>query len=67
MDVKSTTNKIIQEGDLEGRKVWLKCLREFLWELENIDNQQVKDLIKKYNIYFVEVDELPRVNLDFPE
>ena len=67
MEIRNTTNSLINEGDVEKRKSWLRCLRNMLLDLEGLRVTEVDNIFKKYNVYFLEKDDMPRVNLDFPD
>lgn len=68
MEIKNTTDKIIiYETDFEGTKTWLRCLRKMLLELDNLEDERIKNIFLKYNLYFLEYDEFPRINVNNPE
>ena len=51
------------QKSLNERKNYLRLLRNFVTDLENIGNEQVNDLMKRWKVAFVDIDEFPRVNL----
>ena len=65
--------------DLEHKKNYFKAWRMFIIELEEASrdvrfryindciSENIDSLIAKYNIHFVDIDDIPRVNIDFPK
>ena len=47
-------------------KGYFLCLRELLSDLESLNNEKINELFKKYEVSFVEIDDIPRVGLNFP-
>ncbi len=69
MDVRKETNfKIDWESSTEKaqieRKNYLNFIRKFLQDLENLNIAEVKQLMEKWKIHFVDIDNFPRVNFD---
>ena len=56
------------DGILDERKKYFNLLRRLIVEIENCDtNEEIKDVFKKYNVCFADVDEIERVNIEEPE
>lgn len=74
MELKFSTNhKIDWNADtpeaIADKKHWFYLLRAMLIDLEQMDGDvlAVQRLLKKYNVYFIKIDDMPRVNLDDPK
>ncbi len=53
---------------LDDRKHYFNMLRRLIVEIDKCEtNEQIKSVFKKYNVYFVDMDEFERVNIDEPE
>lgn len=52
---------------LEDRKHYFKMLRNLLLDLKNLGRDEIDDIFIKYNIHFVDIDDIERVNLDEPK
>ena len=76
METRKDTNYVIDWKSnspkaIVARAHYLRMLRALLTDLENIDPYEtaangVQRVFKKYNVYFLDIDELARVNLDEP-
>lgn len=49
---------------LDNRIHYFRMLRNFLEDLDGLDLSEVEEVFRKYNIHFVDIDEIPRVNID---
>jgi len=56
-----------ESGDMEAKKAYFKCLRMFIDELDSLCDDDVNEMIEAYNVSFVNIDDIERVNIDFPE
>jgi len=50
----------------ENRKHYFQMLRNLLTDLDGLEIAEVSAILNKHNVYFVEIDDFPRVNLDEP-
>jgi hypothetical protein len=69
MDTMKNTNYLINWNgdtakDAEDKIHYFNMLRKMLLELEEIS--KVHKILDRYNVYFIDVDEIPRVNIDEP-
>jgi hypothetical protein len=62
----NNTAKEITEKVLEDRKHYFDLLRRFLIEINNLGRDEIDDIFKRYNVHFVDIDDIKRVNLDEP-
>lgn len=46
---------------------FFSCIREVIGELKMLNDEKVNDILNKYNVHNVNVDDIPRVNFDFPD
>lgn len=53
------------EEDKEHKVSYFKALRQMIEEI--YFNGSVTPILEKYNIHFIDVDDIPRVNIDFPK
>jgi hypothetical protein len=72
METKQATNylidwKSLDEKAIEDRKNYLKMLRGLLTDLDNLKSSAIGAIFAKWNVYFIDVDEFDRVNLDIPK
>ena len=68
MKTSNETNYVINWKDsddksINERKNYLRLIRNFVTDLENLNNQEVNDVLERWKVYFVDIDEFPRVNL----
>lgn len=79
---KNGTNRLIDWDNPEERIGYFQNLRKFLSEIDEAAEPQpadpiflgggetifdrVKNVFKRWNVYFIDVDNIPRVNLDEP-
>lgn len=70
---KVTTNYLMDWNNPEDRINYFKNLRKFLEEVYEgscePDDQggfNVRNTFDRWNVYFIDIDEIPRVNLDEP-
>jgi len=55
-------------GDPEGDRAYLfQAYRNFLKELKALDNIEVNDIFSKWKVEFLELDDFPRINIEYPE
>jgi len=69
MKTSGVTNKLIDWKTAKGyeeRKGMFVAYQEFFLELEKIKNSEVKALLRKWNVYFIDADDFPRINMDKP-
>ena len=64
----SSPNYVINWKDsdqksINERKNYLRLLRNFVTDLENLEDEKVNELLKGWKVAFVDIDEFPRVNL----
>jgi hypothetical protein len=52
---------------LDDRKHYFSMLRKLFQDLKNLGNDKVDDILALYNIHFVDIDDIPRVNIDEPK
>jgi hypothetical protein len=72
----SPFDKIFSEEDIQSgkahkkimddRKHYFQMLRDFLQDLKNLGRDDVDEIFSKYNIHLVDIDDIPRVNIDDP-
>ena len=67
MITKNETNYVIgwkdsDDKSVNERKNYLRLIRNFVIDSENLNLEQVNELLKRWNVYFVDIDEFPRVN-----
>jgi hypothetical protein len=58
-----TGNKMV----IEDRKHYFEMLRNLLLDLKNLGRDEIDDIFARYNIHFVDIDDIPRVNIDEPK
>lgn len=54
------------EEDIHLAKSYFGTLREMIKELNGIRHIMVKDILDKYKIEFIDIDEIPRVGIENP-
>jgi DNA-directed RNA polymerase alpha subunit len=52
---------------IEDRKHYFNMLRRFLLDIKNLGRDEIDEIFAKYNVYFVDVDDIERVNIDEPK
>lgn len=52
---------------LEDRKHYFDMLRRFLLNIKNLGRDEIDEVFEKYNVHFVDIDDIPRVNIDEPK
>lgn len=52
---------------LDDRIHYFNMLRRLLQDLQNLGLDNVDEVLAKYKVHFVDIDDIPRVNLDEPE
>jgi hypothetical protein len=73
METKLETNYLIDwHSDsaeaIAAKKQYFYMLRMLLAELQDADDHgSIADILQKYNVYFIDIDGFPRVNLDLPK
>lgn len=50
----------------EDRKHYFDMLRRLLQDLKNLGIDAVDEVLESYNVHFVDIDDIPRVNIDEP-
>ena len=55
------------ETVLSARMHYFNMLRRLLSDIEAVGNGAVNAILKKYNVHFVDVDDIKRVNIDEPK
>ena len=79
---KKETNRLIDWNNPQDRINYFRNLRKFLGEIESlcdfseadwerekcddIDSRDLRAIFKRWNVYFIDHDDIPRVNLDEP-
>jgi hypothetical protein len=58
---KQAPDKIYQD-----RKHYFAMLRRFLMDVKNLGRDEIDEIFAKYNVHFVDIDDIPRVNIDEP-
>jgi hypothetical protein len=48
------------------RKHYFSMLRSFLLDIKNLGMDKIDDIFTKYNVHFVDIDDIERVNIDEP-
>jgi hypothetical protein len=69
MEIKKTTNYLIDWNDISSEDTmdkihYFSMLRKLLLEIEKVP--MAFEVLNKFNVYFIDVDEIPRVNIDEP-
>jgi len=59
---------IAESGKLiiQDRIHYFSMLRMLIAELRNLGKDEVDDVLEKYNVHFVDIDDIKRVNIDEP-
>lgn len=73
IETKNTTNYLIDWNSSQDRINYFRNLRKFLSEVDAVGDRYpttvgafIDDVFKRWNVYFIDADEIPRVNLDEP-
>jgi len=77
IEIKNQTNHLIDwktEAGYEDRVKYFKMFRALLLDLSDLGSRMANDsafyaiheVLQKHNVYFLNGDEFPRVNLDIP-
>jgi hypothetical protein len=70
IDWHSGSEKVIGENGtsvLDDRKHYFDMLRRFLIDIKNLGRDEIDELFERYNVYLVNIDDIPRVNIDEPK
>jgi len=51
----------------EERIDYLTVMRQLLEEIDSLGISSVKAIFRKYNVHKVNIDEYPRINVDYPK
>lgn len=70
IETRKDTNYLMDWDDPRDRINYFRNLRKFMDDLDDMAVSRRLDevlyLMRRWNIYFIEYDEIPRVNLDDP-
>ena len=68
--VSNTTDYPTSEASLKilaDRKHYFDMLQRFLLDIKNLGQDRIDDIFERYNVHFIDIDDIPRVNIDEPK
>jgi hypothetical protein len=52
---------------IADRKHYFDMLRRFLQDIKNLGRDEIDEIFARYNVHFVDIDDIQRVNIDEPQ